>query len=62
MSPMMYPKECRKSIQRLTDEVGMSAETAYAMMLITAVLMDLKPSDEKVMNIILEDCGIAADS
>lgn len=61
MNAVMYPKECRKSIQRLTDEVGISTETAYAMLMITAVLMDLRPGDEQVLNIVLEDCGVVAD-
>lgn len=53
-----YPKECRRQIQRLISAVGMSAETAYAMMLMTAALMDLRPEDDKVVDIVLEDCGI----
>ena len=59
MNPtIMYPKRCRKGIQTLTDSVGMSIETAYAMMLMTAALMDLDPGDETVVHIILQDCGI----
>lgn len=55
---LIYPKECRKSIKRLVSAVGMSAETAYAMMLMNAALMDLHPEDEQVVDMILEDCGI----
>lgn len=55
---IMYPKKCRKSIRRLSEEVGMSIETAYAMMLMTALLMDLHPEDDEVVHIILQDCGI----
>ena len=55
---IMYPKECRKSIRLLVNEVGMSVETAYAMMLMTAMLMDLHPEDEEVIHIILQDCGV----
>ena len=54
----MYPKRCRDSIRTLVGEVGMSVETAYAMMLMTATLMDLKPEDEEVVHIILQDCGV----
>lgn len=36
----------------------MSADIAYAMMLMTATLMDLHPEDDEVINIILKDCGI----
>ena len=55
---IMYPKKCRKSIRRIMNEVGAGPETAYAMMLMTATLMDLNPEDEKVLHIILQDCGI----
>lgn len=55
---IMYPKKCRKSIKRIVDEVGASIETAYAMLLMTALLMDLRPEDEDVLHIILQDCGV----
>ena len=57
-SMIMYPKHCRKSIKRLVSEIGMSVETAYAMMLMIAMLMDLHPEDDEVVHIILQDCGI----
>ena len=55
---IMYPKNCRDSLRVLMNEIGVSVETAYAMMLMTASLMDLHPSDEEVVNMILKDCGI----
>lgn len=55
---IMYPKHCRKSIHTLINEIGVSVETAYAMMLMTSTLMDLNPEDDEVVNIILKDCGI----
>lgn len=55
---IMYPKRCRKNIHRLVNEIGVSVETAYAMMLMTAMLMDLHPEDDEVLHIILQDCGI----
>lgn len=55
---IMFPKRCRDSIRTLVGEVGMSADIAYAMMLMTATLMDLHPEDDEVINIILKDCGI----
>lgn len=59
MNPVLrYPKECRKSINRLVSKIGMSADTAYSMMLLTAALMDLRPEDDTVVDMILEDCGI----
>lgn len=58
MRMTMYPKRYRKSIETLVENVGMSIETAYAMMLMTAALMDLQPDDEQVVHMILQDCGI----
>lgn len=55
---IMYPKRCRKNIHTIVNEVGASEETAYAMMLMTAMLMDLRPEDDKVLHIILQDCGV----
>lgn len=59
-SVIMYPKMCRKSITRIVESVGTSVETAYAMMLMTATLMDLNPEDDSVVDIILKDCGVKA--
>ena len=59
---LTYPKRCRKNISRIMDAVGASAETVYAMMLMTAMLMDLHPEDEQVADMILEDCGISPDA
>ena len=58
MSMIMYPKACRQALKRIADETGASIETAYAMMLMTATLMDLRPEDGEVLEIILQDCGI----
>lgn len=55
---ILYPRRCRKNIKRLVSEVGMGIETAYAMMLMTAMLMDLHPEDDEVAHMILQDCGI----
>ena len=55
---VMYPRHCRKSIKRIVDETGIAVETAYAMMLMTATLMDLNPEDDAVVHMILQDCGI----
>ena len=57
-SLIMYPKNCRKNISRITNATGASVETAYAMMLLTATLYDLDPSDPMVMKMILDDCGV----
>ena len=55
---IMYPKKCRKNILLLMNEIGTGPETAYAMMLMTAMLMDLQPEDDEVTEIILKDCGV----
>ena len=54
----VYPKACRKTISRLIEEIGVDSETAYNMILMTSALMDLKPEDEKVLSLILQDCGL----
>ena len=60
-STIMYPRKCRNSIKTIVNEIGASVETAYAMMLMTATLMDLNPEDDEVVTIILKDCGIEVD-
>lgn len=58
VTELIYPKKCRKNMRILMDEIGVCAETAYAMMMLTAALMDLSPEDEKVADMILKDCGV----
>lgn len=58
---ILYPKNCRKNINRVVNATGVSVETAYAMMLMTATLMDLRPEDSEVSDMILEDCGISPE-
>lgn len=58
----LYPKKCRWNIHRLMDAIGVPAETAYGMILLTAALMDLDPEDEQVSDMILEDCGISPEA
>ena len=60
-SMILYPQKCRKSIRRLTDEIGMSSEVAYGQILIIAALMDLKPEDDAVVHMILQDCGLEVE-
>ena len=54
----MYPKRYLGTVRRLTKEIGVSADTAYSMILMTAALMDLQPDDPAVAEMILADCGI----
>lgn len=56
-SAIMYPASCRKNIRTISGATGVSIETAYAMMLMTATLMDLRPEDEQVAEMIILDCG-----
>lgn len=55
---LMYPRKCRQSMRILMNEIGVPADTAYNMMLMTATLMDLNPDDDKVVDMILADCGV----
>ena len=53
-------KERRETaIHRLTEQLCVDADTAYSMMLMTALLMDLCPEDDEVVEMILKDCGRA---
>lgn len=50
-----YPETCRQSIKVISDSLKTDYQTAYAMMLLEAALYDLYPSDNEVLNIILDD-------
>ena len=52
-----YPERCRRNILALMEKLHTDAETAYAMMLMTAALMDLRTDDSEVTEMILKDCG-----
>ena len=58
MNETFYPARCRKGIRKLMNLLCTDAETAYAMMLMTATLMDLNTDDPKIVEFILDDCGI----
>lgn len=51
-----YPKQYHKNLRTILAEVPADPQTAYAMMLLTASLMDLDPADPEVAEIILDDC------
>lgn len=53
-----YSERCEKNIRILSKRLGADAETAYAMILMTATLMDLRPEDDEVVRMILCDCGM----
>lgn len=50
-------QECRKSIKTISRELCTDRDTAYAMILMTAMLMDLDPADPEVVDMILQDYG-----
>ena len=56
-----YPSKCHKNIRTLCTVLCTDAETAYAMMLLTATLADLYPDDKQVVGMILDDCKVGAD-
>lgn len=51
-----YPEPCRENMETIMNNVKTDAQTTYAMILMTATLMDLQPSDPKVAEIIMDDC------
>lgn len=51
-----YPEPCRENMETIMNNVKTDTQTAYAMILLTATLMDLQPSDPKVAEIIMDDC------
>ena len=53
-----YPLHCRKNIRKLTAMLNTDPETAYAMMILTAVLTDLSPDDDRIIEMILMDCNV----
>ena len=54
---MYYTEARRRMTRRIMNKVPVSEETAYSMILMTAALMDLRPDDDQVVDMILEDCG-----
>ena len=59
--PTAYPVGCRKSIRKLMRLLCTDAETAYAMMLMTAMMMDLSTDDPEVVDMILTDCNVEVE-
>lgn len=60
-----YPEQYREKILFISERTGIDYASAIALMMLTATLMDLRPGDEKVMDMIMEDfrrnqaCGCA---
>ena len=57
-----YPVSSRKNIHKLSSMLSTDYQTAYAMMLLTAALMDLQPNDSKVVDMILTDCHVEVET
>ena len=57
----VFPVRYRRNIKRLMRMLSTDAETAFSMMVMTAVLTDLNPDDSKVVDYILMDCGVEVE-
>lgn len=57
MTTVTIPDGNMDKTRALAERIGVDEETAYAMMLMTALLMDLRPGDEQVCEMIVKDCG-----
>lgn len=53
---MDHSEQYRKGVERILAEVSIDADTAMAMILLTATLMDLCPWDSEVVDIVISDC------
>lgn len=53
---MNHDERYRKSIDRIHAETGVDEETAMAMLMLTATLMDLCPWDSETADIVISDC------
>ena len=54
----MIPEQCRKNVRRVMHAMGADECTAYSMLMMTALLMDLYPEDDAVLEMTLQDCGV----
>lgn len=52
-----YPDECKTNVEAVSDALNIDGDTAYALISLYAVLMDLSTSDVKVVQMIFEDNG-----
>lgn len=54
----VFGEKRKQAVRKIVDAVGVSEDTAYAMILMTSALMDLSPDDGRVVELILHDCGV----
>ena len=50
-----YPQKCSRNVRTVMCELMVDAETAYAMLLMTATLMDLRPEDPETAEMVIAD-------
>ena len=62
MNLKAYPARYHKNIKKLCSMLCTEPCTAFAMMLLTATLSDLRPDDEQVVTMILNDCGVELET
>lgn len=53
----MIPVGCRQNVKTLSEKLKTDMETAYAMILMAAMLTDLSTDDERVVDMLLKDNG-----
>lgn len=53
---MDHSEQYRRAVRKILAEVNTDEDTAMAMILLTATLMDLCPWDPEVADIVISDC------
>ena len=54
MMALAIPETCMAAVERIVSVTGAEPDAAYRTMLLTAVMTDLHPEDDEVVNIILD--------
>ena len=52
---MDYPVRCGRNVRKVMCDLMVDAETAYAMLLTMAALMDLRPEDPRTAEMVVAD-------
>ena len=55
------PTGCRKQIVTAAKKMKTDYETAYAMLCLESALWDIPMSDDRILQVLSEDCGLTAD-
>ena len=56
MNTVSIPKTCVQSVKTVSEELHIDSETAYAMLAIQAILNDTSPSDERLVDDLINQC------